>query len=200
MQVVTGWRSGWLGEPFWGWLGAEGVGANTRAAPTKKTGITRRLRLPLQDLKLTHKLEPRELETSRTQRELEKMHGGQRELTPSLALHLEFLQGLPGFAGLSDHSLLYTTQDAEPEPKGAMLDPRARAVRPRGARPTVQANRKPSTGSQGKLLISSPGFFPGDGWGWRRSPWVGVAAQRVGDVASAQSKGPEGMPCCKHRV
>ncbi|KFM22562.1 DNA excision repair protein ERCC-6-like protein [Auxenochlorella protothecoides] len=67
-----------------------------------------------QELRDLLKLDLAEVHASPTLRILNEMHAGQRRLTPQLSEHLRFLETLAGFAGVSDHDLLYTEKEANP--------------------------------------------------------------------------------------
>jgi hypothetical protein len=57
--------------------------------------------LGAQDLRDLFRLEPAELEASTTQRQLDQQHGHQRCYSPELTQHLQFLQGIRSFAGVT---------------------------------------------------------------------------------------------------
>ena len=55
--------------------------------------------LPFQDLRDLFCMEPEELLSSTTQKQLHELHAAERSATPELAEHLELLQTLPCYAG-----------------------------------------------------------------------------------------------------
>eukprot|EP00887_Chlorella_sp_A99_P003096 scaffold9.g3096.t1 len=96
---------------------------------------------------------------SETQRELERMHARQRRATPGLAEHLRFLQAsvvwsLEGFAGVSDHDLLFSKKDREApagEPRFGSAPPEAPPAAGGGAgggAPRVRVGRPGSGASR----------------------------------------------------
>ena len=61
-----------------------------------------------QDLRDLFRMEPEELLSSTTQKQLHELHAAERIATPELAAHLELLQTLPCYVGTSLHSLSKT--------------------------------------------------------------------------------------------
>ncbi|GAB4822407.1 hypothetical protein N2152v2_009453 [Parachlorella kessleri] len=72
-----------------------------------------------QELRDLFRLDAAEAEKSVTQQALHELHTHQRKATPELVRHLKFLEGLEGFAGVSDHDLLYSKKDREAPPSAA---------------------------------------------------------------------------------
>ncbi|BDA42988.1 probable DNA excision repair protein ERCC-6-like [Coccomyxa sp. Obi] len=117
-----------------------------------------------QDLRDLFRLEPAELEESVTQRQLDEQHGHQRSYSAALTQHLQFLQGIRSFAGVSDHDLLFSEKGAEPisqpgsgatfpdlPPPGQRTAQKPPAV---GRKPSASAAPKPGRGWQGSGDIS----------------------------------------------
>ena len=75
--------------------------------------------LPPQELRDLFRLDPGEALVSATQRQLHAMHAAQRRETPALTAHLAFLATLEGFAGVSDHDLLFSQANASEAGPGA---------------------------------------------------------------------------------
>ncbi|KAK9806042.1 hypothetical protein WJX73_008485 [Symbiochloris irregularis] len=69
-----------------------------------------------QELRDLFSVKTEELEQSTTQQQLHAMHAGQRKTSPALHQHLEFLSGLDGFRGISDHDLLFSGEFLTPAP------------------------------------------------------------------------------------
>ena len=65
---------------------------------------------------------PEGLASSQTQLQLHELHSKQRAHGPSLQRHLDWLCSVDGFAGVSDHDLLFTRQAAVPEGGGSGAD------------------------------------------------------------------------------
>lgn len=56
-------------------------------------------------------ISPEALEASETRALLAEQHGGQRRPDAALAAHLAYLNRLEGFAGTSDHDLLFSKKE-----------------------------------------------------------------------------------------
>ncbi|KAK9909741.1 hypothetical protein WJX75_006802 [Coccomyxa subellipsoidea] len=118
-----------------------------------------------QDLRDLFRLEPAELEASTTQRQLDQQHGHQRRYSPELTQHLQLLQGIRSFAGVSDHDLLYSEKGAEPAGQQVGSGAQFPELPPPGQRsasapsaihrkPSAKAASKPGPGWQGSGDIS----------------------------------------------
>jgi SNF2 family DNA or RNA helicase len=65
------------------------------------------------ELRDMFRLDPVEAVESSTQKQLHALHAKQRQSTPELDDHLNFLTTLEGFSGISDHDLLYSVKEVE---------------------------------------------------------------------------------------
>lgn len=65
------------------------------------------------ELRDMFRLDPVEAVESSTQKQLHALHAKQRQSTPELENHLQFLTSLEGFSGISDHDLLYSVKEVE---------------------------------------------------------------------------------------
>lgn len=111
------------------------------------------------ELRDMFRLDPMEAVESATQKQLHALHAHQRQSTPELEAHLKFLQTLDGFAGVSDHDLLYSVKAAEGSgapgmgsaaagaPTGAAYQPGAGGFAPSPARRPRQG--RPGGGAGG---------------------------------------------------
>lgn len=141
------------------------------------------------ELRDLFRLDPGEAMRSSTQRHLHALHAHQRHSTPQLDAHLDFLKTLQGFAGVSDHDLLYSTKEAE----GPAAGPAAAAPASFNMTPSSKKNRPRIAGNPGGRVDGSQQQSGGNGGGTGSQGWTGC-----GDIsavfAKALSLGPGDNP------
>lgn len=110
-----------------------------------------------QDLRDLFRVVPSELEKSETQQTLDTLHADQRKATNYVRDHLDFLQTLPRYAGVSDHDLMFSKKaedsgmdrkESWPEP----IDSRHAALPPSSA--AARQRKAPASGWSGSSDIS----------------------------------------------
>ena len=131
------------------------------------------------ELRDMFRLDPSEAQHSATQRQLHDLHARQRESTPEVDAHLKFLETLEGFAGVSDHDLLYSMKEAEGSGEPGMGS--------EGAGKPAAAAYQPGSGGSGRFASpsrrskSSRSGGGGGGGGGGSQEWSGDGS---GDIAS----------------
>jgi hypothetical protein len=125
------------------------------------------------ELRDMFRLDPIEAVESSTQKQLHALHAQQRQSTPELENHLQFLTSLEGFSGISDHDLLYSVKEVEGN--GAPEMGSAAAGLP------VQAEYHPGFAVPSPLKRNNRG---GGGGGGRSQEWGGGG----GDISTMFGK------------
>ncbi|CAG9465715.1 unnamed protein product [Pedinophyceae sp. YPF-701] len=129
------------------------------------------------------------LQASETQAQLHEMHAQQRRVTPELQRHLDWLAGVDGYAGISDHDLLYVQDAAD---TSGTPQPRQTVQSRRGAAP--EWTRGVGTGAKGGAMArkmaaaASRGAAPG-----------GVLDAIIARDNAAKTSGPGGLPAAQVR-
>ena len=148
------------------------------------------------ELRDMFRLDPTEAVESATQRQLHALHAHQRQSTPELETHLKFLETLEGFAGVSDHDLLYSVKAAEGSGGPGMGStaagaPVGAAYQPGGGNTFVapSPSRKPGGHRQGRVGGGGHGGGGGQEWsgGNDLSAMFGRALNLGGDKHGASS-------------